>query len=118
MLHGGGGNLEQKIESAKAAGAPQEALDAIRRKDQARKEEEIVRLWPENVRPVRLAMGMWTQWRVSMNGPVGFDYAVLPLIESRIGLESIPADEEAECFEGFQIIERELLSEMARKRKK
>lgn len=53
-----------------------------------------------------------------MNGPVGFDYSVLPLIEAKSGLGVLPEDEEAESFEGFQILERELLAEMARKRKK
>ena len=47
---------------------------------------------------------MQTQWRSSTRGVLGLDYAVLPIIESRLGIKP-----KKSTFRGLRIIERTVL---------
>lgn len=55
---------------------------------------------------------MLRQWRVGMGGPVGFDYAALPVVEKRVGVKK---RDRREVFEAIQVMEDEALRIMAKK---
>ena len=61
-------------------GIPQAEVVAART---ARKIEPLG-IWPENWRPVCIASGMHTQWRMGPAGPIGWDYNALPIVDARI----------------------------------
>ena len=70
---------------------------------------EPLQIWPENWRPVCIASGMHTQWRMGPAGPIGWDYTALPVVEARVdGEPGDPADE----FAALQVIEAEMLTLM------
>ena len=86
-----------------------EEIEQRRREQLAAQKEDVFEVWPENWRPLLLAMGMASQIRTSMNGAVGFDYAALPVVEARIGLAPVvDLEEQANVFSAFRKIEQVL----------
>ena len=95
---------DEAAQAALAMGIPQAEVVAART---ARKIEPLG-IWPENWRPVCIASGMHTQWRMGPAGPIGWDYTALPIVEARI---DVPAgDDAADEFSALQVIEGELLT--------
>ena len=75
---------------------PEEQLAAL-------KLEEVVQdfeVWDENRQIVEMFMRMQTQWRTSMSGAVGLDYAALEWL-----CRLYPVDNPQELFEGLQVME-------------
>jgi hypothetical protein len=71
-------------------------------------------LWPDNVTAVALFCGLLTQWRMGPNGPIGLDYAALPLVARSTGVRP---RQMRQAFDGLQTLEAEALtvwSEQAR----
>jgi hypothetical protein len=69
----------------------------------ALKLEEVVQdfeVWDENRQIVEMFMRMQTQWRTSMSGAVGLDYAALEWL-----CRLYPVDNPQELFEGLQVME-------------
>jgi hypothetical protein len=98
---------EESLDAARAMGMPEEEIEQRRREQLAAQKEDVFEVWPENWRPLLLAMGMATQIRTSMNGAVGFDYTALPVVEARIGLSLVmDLDEQADSFSAFRKIEQ------------
>jgi hypothetical protein len=71
---------------------------------------EPVELWPEHEEALRVFAAMLTQWRMGYNGPVGLDYAVLPIVERRLGLRPCK-----QRFADLQVLEAEALRWFAQK---
>jgi hypothetical protein len=65
---------------------------------------EALDIWPENWASVEVFSALQTQWRVSMNGPTGLDYAALPVV-----MDLLEVERRAECFAGLQVMEMEAL---------
>lgn len=97
----------EAVEAAAAFGLPPEEREEIERQARGQEEAAVLEVWPENWRPLMLAMAMQTQVRTSMNGAIGFDYLALPVVEARIGLQP-PDDQEAlaDDFAAFRTIEQ------------
>ena len=70
---------------------------------------EEVKVWPDNVPTLNVFVAMSTQWRVSHNGATGLDYAVIPVVEDRLGTK---AD-----FDGLRAMEEAALAQMAENRR-
>nr|BAR23508.1 hypothetical protein [uncultured Mediterranean phage uvMED]BAR23558.1 hypothetical protein [uncultured Mediterranean phage uvMED] len=69
----------------------------------ALKLEEVVQdfeVWEDNRQIVEMFMRMQTQWRTSMSGAVGLDYAALEWL-----CRLYPVDNPQELFEGLQVME-------------
>jgi len=69
----------------------------------ALKLEEVVQdfeVWDDNRQLVEMFMRMQTQWRTSMSGAVGLDYAALEWL-----CRLYPVDNPQELFEGLQVME-------------
>lgn len=69
----------------------------------ALKLEEVVQdfeVWDDNRQIVEMFMRMQTQWRTSMSGAVGLDYAALEWL-----CRLYPVDNPQELFEGLQVME-------------
>ena len=102
---------EEALAAAQAMGMPKEELAARRLAAKKATEQAVLAVWPENWRPLLLAIAMQTQVRVTMNGGFGFDYTALPVVEARI---DSPAPEDtadlAAEFDAFRRIERILFS--------
>lgn len=71
-----------------------------------------IEVWPENVHAVRLFDAMLTQWRMGSIGPIGLDYAALPVVRQACRLRCTRDD-----FRGLQIMEAEALRWFASQRK-
>ena len=85
-------------------GIPASEVHAAR----AARRVEPLAIWPECWRPVCIASGMHTQWRMGPAGPIGWDYTALPIVEARI---DVPAgDDPADEFHALQVIEGEMLT--------
>jgi hypothetical protein len=69
-----------------------------------------VDVYPENWTAVRVFDALSTQWRVSMAGPTGLDYAALPVVFELLGI-----DDRAAVFDDLRILERAALEELTRK---
>jgi|TARA_B100000085_G_scaffold284014_1_gene315994 hypothetical protein len=78
-------------------------INAMRK---AQKEAEFY-VWEENWDIVCMFIRMQTQWRVSMNGVIGLDYAVLQWL-CKIYLVEDPAN----LLEGLQLMEARVLSSL------
>lgn len=90
------------MQAALAMGVPLADIESAR----AARKPPPLDIWPDNWRPLMVAMAMHTQWRVGPGGPIGWDYTALPVVESRIGGDpGDPADE----FSAMQVIEGEML---------
>lgn len=69
----------------------------------ALKLEQVVQdfeVWDDNRQIVEMFMRMQTQWRTSMSGAVGLDYAALEWL-----CRLYPVDNPQELFEGLQVME-------------
>ena len=69
-----------------------------------------VELWSVNVDAMVLFGVMGSQWRTGPGGVLGFDYAVLPLVERRLGFTRRRA---RRAFEGLQVMEAEAVRLLA-----
>lgn len=69
-------------------------------------------IWPDNLLPVSVFVGLSTQWRTGFNGPVGLDYTALPTV---FRLKAIPRKEWPDLFEDLQSMETEALKAMRKK---
>ncbi|WP_052729421.1 DUF1799 domain-containing protein [Chromobacterium vaccinii] len=76
--------------------------------------DESFSLLEDAVPAWRVWQGMQTQWRVGPAGPFGLDYAALPVVEQRLGIEET---QRAAIFGHLQEMEREALRLTARKGK-
>ena len=79
----------------------------------ALKLEEVVQdfeVWDDNRQIVEMFMRMQTQWRTSMSGAVGLDYAALEWL-----CRLYPVDNPQELFEGLQVMEYTALNCFAKK---
>lgn len=72
-----------------------------------------IEVWPETDTPARLFAGLLTQWRMGPAGPVGLDYAALPVVERRLRIGRRAA---REAFAGLQVMEAEALRWFAEQR--
>ena len=104
----------EAAQAALAMGIPAREVRAAR----AARRVEPLAIWPECWRPVCIASGMHTQWRMGPGGAIGWDYTALPIVESRL-LEPGPVDREeaAEEFSMVRLIEAELLTIMQEAKK-
>lgn len=68
---------------------------------------EEVRIWPDNWQSVKLFQSLTTQWRTSMGGPTGLDYAVLPAV---MQLHGIRKKDRADLFDCIRVMENAALS--------
>ena len=59
-----------------------------------------IEVWEENWATVQMFLRIQTQWRVSMSGPVGLDYASLNWL-----CTLYPVEDQQLLFEGLQIME-------------
>lgn len=75
-------------------------------------EPEAVELWAEHLPALRIFQALRTQWVVGMNGPVGLNYAVLPVVERRLRIRSRQA---REAFAHLQVLEATALQWFASK---
>jgi len=82
---------------ARMFGVPEENMKSFATPD--------VDVWPCNWNTVQLFMAMSTQWRVSMNGPIGLDYVALPVVSRALGIRITP-----KRMAGIRIMESEALT--------
>lgn len=73
-------------------------------------DDQALELWPETETPLLIFSALLTQWRMGPTGAVGLDYAVLPVVERRLG---ITRQQSREAFEGLRVMEREALAWIA-----
>ncbi|MCA0175235.1 MAG: DUF1799 domain-containing protein [Proteobacteria bacterium] len=64
-------------------------------------------LWPDSIQPVRLFALLLTQWRVSMAGLMGLDYAAVPVAARQLGLRG---GHLKRALEGVLVMEAEALA--------
>lgn len=65
-------------------------------------------VWSCNWKTVELFCAMGTQWRTSMNGPIGMDYAALPIVAKSLGMRLKPA-----TIEAIRVMEGEALRQLS-----
>lgn len=70
----------------------------------------VVEVWPENWQALEIFSALQTQWRISMAGPTGLDYAVLPAV---MELQHIAAPDRPGLFASLQVMESEALKVFA-----
>lgn len=75
-------------------------------------EEEPFGVWPENWPAVELFLRLSTQWRISLSGETGLDYAALYPLLDRVA--SDPTEWEA-LFDDVRVLEAEALQQMRKK---
>lgn len=102
-------------EEATAAAAALGMTEELQQQAKENLALQPVDLWPENYRPVLLARGMGTQWRVGNNGLLGFDYAALPVVEDRIAAQATSNDQKVSDFAALQYIESIMLTALRTK---
>ena len=85
---------------------PEDQLAALKL-DEVDKDFEV---WEENRQIVDMFMRMQTQWRTSMSGAVGLDYAPLEWLCRLYSVE-----DQQELFEGLQVMEYTALNCFAKK---
>lgn len=66
-------------------------------------------MWPDNATTVEVFAHLGTQWRVGARGPIGLDYAAIPVV---LQLLQVAAELHAEVFAGIRIMEHAALEEM------
>jgi len=69
-----------------------------------------VEIWPDTEPAVMVLVQMGTQWRVGMGGPVGLDYAALPVV---LRMNGIPRTEWPTVFEDIRVMENAALKTMS-----
>lgn len=78
-------------------------------------DDDIVYLWPENAQAWQFWIAIQTQWRHSMKGITGLDYAgVIALLNEFID----PGDERRSIFAGIRACEIAALSEFSEQRER
>ncbi|WP_230849873.1 DUF1799 domain-containing protein [Ralstonia solanacearum] len=70
---------------------------------------EPLSIWPENAAAVEAFVHLGTQWRIGARGPIGLDYAAIPVV---LQLLRVPPDDHADVFAGIRIMEHAALAEM------
>ena len=75
---------------------PEDQLAALKL-DSVAKDFEV---WDDNWATVQMFLRIQTQWRVSMGGPVGLDYASLNWL-----CTLYPVEDQQLLFEGLQVME-------------
>ena len=75
---------------------PEDQLAALKL-DSVAKDFEV---WDDNWATVQMFLRIQTQWRVSMNGPIGLDYASLNWL-----CTLYPVEDQQLLFEGLQVME-------------
>lgn len=97
---------DEALAAAAAFGLSAEQAADMRQQEKEAEKKAVYAVWPENWRPLLLAIAMQTQIRTTMKGAIGFDYTALPVVEQRIGLPA-PEDQEglADEFHAFRQIE-------------
>lgn len=92
---------------ALVAGAP--AQDELDRLGLTLADVELpsVEVYPENWLALTVFLALQTQWRTGPAGAVGLDYAVLPLVEQRIGVQR---SKRRDVFAALQVLEGEVLT--------
>ncbi|MEQ6351837.1 DUF1799 domain-containing protein [Ralstonia pseudosolanacearum] len=70
---------------------------------------EALGIWPENAITVEVFAHLGTQWRIGARGPVGLDYAAIPVV---LQLLRVPPHEHADVFAGIRIMEYAALAQM------
>ncbi|WP_405126784.1 DUF1799 domain-containing protein [Ralstonia pseudosolanacearum] len=70
---------------------------------------ESLGIWPENAITVEVFAHLGTQWRVGARGPVGLDYAAIPVVLMLLG---VPPHKHADVLAGIRIMEHAALAEM------
>lgn len=68
-----------------------------------------VRVLPANMIVVNVFIAMSTQWRISMAGPTGLDYGVLPEVWRRC---KVPLAHRDDVFHGLRVMEDAALEKM------
>lgn len=72
-------------------------------------EEPCVEVWPDNWDAVNVFRNMGTQWRFTMNGPIGLDYNALPLVYRML---AIPRKDWPGTFQNLRVLESEAIKVM------
>lgn len=70
-----------------------------------KKEQDLMKIWPENWETLETFFKIGTQWRTSMSGVVGLDYSVLMMVMDMYDIKDKKA-----VFEGVQIMESAAIS--------
>lgn len=71
--------------------------------------DKTIDVWPENMRVVSIFAMLGTQWRISMNGPSGLDYAAVKAV---MEMNGIKRKKQAEMLQLIGVMEKEALSVM------
>ncbi|QKL71504.1 hypothetical protein HI806_09525 [Ralstonia solanacearum] len=66
-------------------------------------------IWPENATTVEVFAHLGTQWRIGARGPIGLEYAAIPVV---LMLLRVPPHEHADVFAGIRIMEHAALAQM------
>lgn len=103
MHDGDGGSVREAL---KAFGATEEQIDA------ALPDDECLVL-PENETVLAVFMAMQSQWRVGMGGPIGLDYAALPVVFEAL---KVGKKKRRDAFQWLRIMENEALRIFGEKR--
>jgi hypothetical protein len=69
--------------------------------------QETCEVLEENWPAVMLFLDLMTQWRMGMAGPVGIDYAVLPVV---MDLRHVAITERSQMFDDIRIMESAALA--------
>lgn len=69
-------------------------------------EPDVCEVWAEHWPALRIFGAMRTQWLEGFSGPTGLNYAVLPLVERRLGISPRKA---RRAFDFLQVMEAEAL---------
>lgn len=72
-------------------------------------------LWPDNVQTKDVFVGMGTQWRVGMSGPIGLDYAAMPVVARALGVRR---SDWADLLDGIRVMESAALELMHKDKSK
>jgi hypothetical protein len=84
----------------------------LTREDVAADPSMTCAVWPCCWQSVEVFARMSTQWRVGVAGPVGLDYAALPVVTRACG---VPAGKRSAVFDDLQVMEREALAVLREK---
>ncbi len=70
---------------------------------------ETVDVWPENWEAVQVFEALLSQWRMGFNGPIGLDYAAIPVV---LRLRGVARKVWRQIFDDIRIMERAALDSM------
>jgi hypothetical protein len=72
----------------------------------------ITPVWPENAAAFEAFAALQTQWRVGMGGPIGLDYAAVPVV---LELQGVAPSERRRVFDDLRVMEAEALKVFSEK---